>query len=151
MSSESPTITYTEPSLPSLLTLVAFLYLLQVSRFTANKLFSAGLLGEIALGIVFGSPLAGILDRSWEQTFMFVGYWGLILIVFEGVYFSPTSYKRRSRNLMTLISYGYTRWSGLQPTIIHPCTSPRHRDCVDRSPSSNRVFICYPLGSVWVF
>lgn len=39
---------------------------------------------QIAVGIVFGSPLAGILDNVWEQTFLSLGYIGLLVIVFEG-------------------------------------------------------------------
>lgn len=77
-------IIYAEPKLPQLLTLASFLYLLQVSRYIADTILSAGLLGEVALGIIYGSPLAGILDVSWETTWLVVGYWGLVLIVFEG-------------------------------------------------------------------
>jgi Kef-type K+ transport system membrane component KefB len=43
------------------------------------------LLGEIAVGIIYGSPLAGILEHVWEETFLTLGYLGLLLIVFEGV------------------------------------------------------------------
>jgi hypothetical protein len=64
--------------------LTSLFYLLQVFRHVADWLFSAGLLGEIAVGIVLGSPLAGILDAAWEATFMVVGYLGLVLIVFQG-------------------------------------------------------------------
>jgi hypothetical protein len=79
-----PVIKYHEPSASTLLTLASFLYLLQIFRDVADRLCSAGLLGEIALGMIFGRPLAGILDDAWEETFMFLGYLGLILIVFEG-------------------------------------------------------------------
>lgn len=77
-------VTYTEPTLPNLLALASFLYLLQVFRYVADAIVSAGLLGEIALGIIYGSPLAGILDKSWEEAWLVMGYWGLVLIVFEG-------------------------------------------------------------------
>ncbi|GAA5855007.1 hypothetical protein JCM8547_002342 [Rhodosporidiobolus lusitaniae] len=77
------TISYHEPALPALLTLIALLYLLQVARGLANRLLGAGLLGEIAVGVVFG-PCAKILDVEWERTFVAVGYIGLVLIVFEG-------------------------------------------------------------------
>ena len=78
-------ITYEEPSLPSLLTFASFLYLLQVSRHFADSILSAGFLGEIALGIVYGSPLTGVLELACEETWLTVGYWGLVLIVFEGM------------------------------------------------------------------
>jgi hypothetical protein len=82
---ELDVLNYHEPSAIALLTLTSFIYLLQVFRDLADKICSAGLLGEIALGIIFGKPLADILDRAWEETFMDLGYLGLVLIVFEGV------------------------------------------------------------------
>lgn len=77
----SSQVTYHEPSLPHLLTLVSFLYLLQVFRTAADKVLGAGLLGEIGVGVVFG-PVAGIMDMDWETTFVAVGYIGLVIIVF---------------------------------------------------------------------
>ncbi|GAA5896944.1 cation:proton antiporter [Sporobolomyces salmoneus] len=76
-------ISYHEPSLPSLLTLLSFLYLLNIFRSIASYLLNAGLLGEIAIGIIYG-PVAKILPLEWEQTFLVLGYIGLVLIVFEG-------------------------------------------------------------------
>lgn len=92
MAPPGTTVVYEEPTLPVLLTLSSFLYLLQVSRYIADYLLSAGLLGEIALGIIYGSPLSGILDHSWEETWLVVGYWGLVLIVFEGSWHFTTFY-----------------------------------------------------------
>lgn len=74
-------INYHEPALPQLLTLISFLYLLQVFRTAADKVLGAGLLGEIGVGVVFG-PVAGILEVDWETTFVAVGYIGLVVIVF---------------------------------------------------------------------
>nr|CRX78930.1 hypothetical protein ls5930a1_00009 [Leucosporidium scottii] len=82
-------VTYHEPSLPHLLTLISFLYLLQVFRAVADRILGAGLLGEIGVGVVFG-PVAGILEVDWETTFVAVGYIGLVIIVFEGgLHLSP--------------------------------------------------------------
>ncbi|KAI5477045.1 solute:hydrogen antiporter [Pseudohyphozyma bogoriensis] len=74
---------YHEPSWVTLTVLVSFLYLLQVARTIANHTLGAGLLGEIAVGIVYG-PVAGILPEEWRDTLLVLGYIGLILIVFEG-------------------------------------------------------------------
>lgn len=75
------TIPYHEPSLPSLLTLISFLYFLQVARNICDAVLGAGLLGEIAIGTIYG-PIAKILNIEWQETFLAVGYIGLILIVF---------------------------------------------------------------------
>ncbi|KAK4053402.1 hypothetical protein OIV83_001567 [Microbotryomycetes sp. JL201] len=75
--------TYHEPAPPQLLTLLAFLYLLQVARNAADWAIGAGLVGECTVGVVFG-PLTGILQSDWQETFIAIGYIGLVLIVFEG-------------------------------------------------------------------
>lgn len=77
-------ITYEEPSAVTLLILLGFYFCLQLGRIIADYVLSAGLLGEIAVGIIFGGPLAGILPVEWEETWLVIGYLGLILIVFEG-------------------------------------------------------------------
>lgn len=44
----------------------------------------AGIIGQIAVGIIYGKPLADILTAEWQKTFLSLGYVGLILIIFEG-------------------------------------------------------------------
>ncbi|GAA5935301.1 hypothetical protein JCM3775_007265 [Rhodotorula graminis] len=77
------TLLYHEPGFVDLAIVVSFLYLAQVARNLANRLVGAGLLGEVAVGIVYG-PVAKLLDVAWMQTFLVIGYIGLVLIVFEG-------------------------------------------------------------------
>lgn len=36
------------------------------------------------VGIIYGVPLANILEHNWQETFLSLGYIGLILIIFEG-------------------------------------------------------------------
>lgn len=48
------------------------------------KVIHAGIIGQIAVGIIYGKPLADILEMDWQKTFLAVGYVGLILIIFEG-------------------------------------------------------------------
>ncbi|GAA5947045.1 hypothetical protein JCM3765_002129 [Sporobolomyces pararoseus] len=79
----SGTVSYHEPSLPSLLTLISFIYFLNIARNVADYLLGAGLLGQVAIGVIYG-PVAKILPTESEQTFLALGYLGLILIVFEG-------------------------------------------------------------------
>lgn len=47
-------VTYHEPTLPQLLTLIAFFYLLQVARAVCDAVFGAGLLGESKLKLDSG-------------------------------------------------------------------------------------------------
>ncbi|KAI0637600.1 hypothetical protein C8Q77DRAFT_1214666 [Trametes polyzona] len=75
---------YEEPTLIHLLTFSSFLYLLNIIRVAADFLVHGGIVAEITLGIIFGSPLAGILHIDWEATFTVFGYIGLVLVVFEG-------------------------------------------------------------------
>lgn len=87
MASDSIMTTYEEPTMVQerpLLVLLGFYYCLQLARIIADYVLSAGLLGEIAVGIIFGGPLAGILPHEWEETWLTVGYLGLVLIVFSG-------------------------------------------------------------------
>lgn len=75
---------YEEPSLIRLLVFSSFLYLLNFARITADSLLHGGIVAEIALGTIYGSPLAALLPTAWEETFTVLGYLGLILVVFEG-------------------------------------------------------------------
>ncbi len=75
---------YIPPRVASILTLGSYLFLLNVFDFFAQWVLSAGLLGQILVGIVFGSSLAGWLSLEWQGAFVDLGYVGLLLIVFEG-------------------------------------------------------------------
>lgn len=75
---------YHEPSTATALILVSFLYLLNVFGWLAQVLLSCGLLGQILLGIIYGTPLAGILPQLLEESLVGIGYVGLLLIIFEG-------------------------------------------------------------------
>ncbi|WWD16245.1 hypothetical protein CI109_100671 [Kwoniella shandongensis] len=76
--------TYHEPSPTSLLILTSWLYLLNLFGWLSQYILSAQLLGQILIGIIYGTPLAGWLDESWEEAFVVLGYVGLLLLVFEG-------------------------------------------------------------------
>ncbi|KAM0755710.1 hypothetical protein T439DRAFT_320422 [Meredithblackwellia eburnea MCA 4105] len=82
MSSEIINIQYEEPTLVDIVTLLALLTLLQLARWSTQKLFNAGLLGQITIGIIFG-PLAHWLVTQSQQTILVLGYVALVLIVFQ--------------------------------------------------------------------
>ncbi|KAG8916990.1 Hsp70 ATPase ssc1 [Tulasnella sp. 417] len=75
---------YHEPALPEILVASSYLYLLNVAGWLVEKTCHAGLVGNIVIGIIYGTPLSGILQPVWEATLWLLGYIGLILIVFEG-------------------------------------------------------------------
>lgn len=78
---------YEHPSTLHLLILLSLLYLLNVVGMVADHLFYGGVIAQICLGMIYGTPLASILPQSWETTFTALGYIGLIGIIFEGLFF----------------------------------------------------------------
>jgi Kef-type K+ transport system membrane component KefB len=75
---------YEEPTTVQLLTLASFLVLLPTFQRVFQRVFYAGLLGPLVLGIIYGIPLTNILLRAWQEAFLALGYVGLILLIFEG-------------------------------------------------------------------
>lgn len=75
---------YHEPDIISVLTLISFFVLLTVAEWLSNKIFRAGLIGQIIVGLIYGVPIANILALEWQEAFLALGYIGLILIIFEG-------------------------------------------------------------------
>lgn len=77
--------TYTEPSLLTILAVSGLLVLLNIVSFVINRLCYAGLVAQIILGALWGSPLGGFLDSTTTETAMQqLGYVGLLLLVAEG-------------------------------------------------------------------
>lgn len=68
----------------SILTLISFFFFLAIAEWISDKIISAGLIGQIIVGLIYGSPIGNILAVDWQETFLALGYIGLILIIFEG-------------------------------------------------------------------
>ncbi|KAI0084196.1 hypothetical protein BDY19DRAFT_1096590 [Irpex rosettiformis] len=83
-SASSESLSYSQPPATDLLVLLSFLFLLNVVKVAANYVLNAGIIAEIILGAVYGTPLSAILPQSWEVSFTALGYLGLIGLVFEG-------------------------------------------------------------------
>lgn len=75
---------YHEPDIISILVLISFLLFLSCLGWVFNRLIRASLIGQILLGILYGAPVGNILESEWQETFLALGYIGLILIIFEG-------------------------------------------------------------------
>ncbi|KAI4670372.1 uncharacterized protein J4E79_000653 [Alternaria viburni] len=80
----APFLQYHEPEIVEILILVSFFTFLWLSEYVSAKVIRAGIIGPIAVGIIYGEPLANILEHDWAETFLCLGYIGLILIIFEG-------------------------------------------------------------------
>ncbi|CEL09677.1 Putative Na /H exchanger family protein [Aspergillus calidoustus] len=77
-------VQYHEPSIVQILVIISFFFFLSLAEWLSAKVIRAGIIGQIAVGIIYGKPLADILELEWQHTFIALGYVGLILIIFEG-------------------------------------------------------------------
>ncbi|KGO39524.1 Cation/H+ exchanger [Penicillium expansum] len=75
---------YHEPGTVDILIVISFFFFLSLAKWVSAKIIQAGIIGQIAVGIIYGVPLANILKHHWQETFVTLGYVGLILIIFEG-------------------------------------------------------------------
>lgn len=75
---------YHEPGIQTILVLVSFLLLLNVINAALDKVLYCGLLGQVLIGIAWGTPGAKWLSTEVEEVIVQLGYLGLILLVYEG-------------------------------------------------------------------
>ncbi|KAK9385065.1 Sodium/hydrogen exchanger family-domain-containing protein [Lipomyces mesembrius] len=75
---------YHEPDILTILTQSSFLFLMNVVNHVLDNLVYCGLLGQVFIGVAWGSPGAGWLGTKVEETIVQLGYLGLILLVYEG-------------------------------------------------------------------
>lgn len=75
---------YEEPGIVTIMIQASFLLFLNVANFVLNRLVYCGLLGQIFIGIGYGTPGAHWLPLEAEHVITQLGYLGLILIVYEG-------------------------------------------------------------------
>ena len=68
-----------------ILVIISFFFILSLAEWISARVIQAGIIGNIAVGIIYGVPLANILEMDWQKTFLSLGYIGLILIIFEGL------------------------------------------------------------------
>ncbi|KAH6622182.1 Sodium/hydrogen exchanger family-domain-containing protein [Boeremia exigua] len=89
---------YHEPGIETLLILVSFLLLLNVVNAALDRLLYCGLLGQVLIGIAWGTPGAKWLPTEVEEVIVQLGYLGLILLVYEGGL--HTSFQSLKANLL---------------------------------------------------
>jgi hypothetical protein len=87
----SPTfLPYHEPSIIQILTLTSLLLLLNVINRIFDHLLFCGLLGQVFIGVAYGTPGAKLLSEELENVIVQLGYLGLVLLVYEGMIFYPS-------------------------------------------------------------
>ncbi|KAJ5925186.1 hypothetical protein N7454_007825 [Penicillium verhagenii] len=97
---------YAEPTTTTLLSWTGFLLSLNLIDFTLDKIIYCGLIGQLFIGILWGTPGAKWLDTETETVIQQVGYLGLILLVYEGGL--STSIKSVKANLLLSICVAVT-------------------------------------------
>lgn len=77
---------YHEPSIVNILKYSSFLLLLNGVNYILDKAIYCGLLGQVLLGVVWGMPVTKWLDVEAERVIVQLGYLGLLLLVYEGLF-----------------------------------------------------------------
>ena len=85
-------LAYHEPDVVTILTQASFLLLLNAGNFVLDRLVFCGLLGQIFLGVAWGTPGAKCLSSEAEHVIVQLGYLGLLLIVYKGTCLSVTKH-----------------------------------------------------------
>jgi len=75
---------YHEPSITTILIYTSFLLVLNIIDWAIDSVLHCGLVGQILVGVAWGTPGGKLLSREAEETIVQLGYLGLILIVYEG-------------------------------------------------------------------
>ena len=75
---------YQDPPIKTILVLSSFLLLLNAINHVLDRHIYCGLIGQVLIGIAFGTPGTKWLARGTEQVIVQLGYLGLILVVYEG-------------------------------------------------------------------
>lgn len=75
---------FEEPDAITLLIYSSFLLFLNGLNYILNRFIFCGLVGQILLGVCYGVPGTNWLSKHSQETFMELGYIGLILMVYQG-------------------------------------------------------------------
>lgn len=75
---------YQVPGIVTILIQASLLLALNVVNALFDRLIFCGLLGQVFIGVAWGTPGAKWLDEDIENVLVQLGYLGLILLVYEG-------------------------------------------------------------------
>ena len=85
VSESAASLPYHEPGIVTILVLTSFLLLLNIINAVLDRVLYCGLLGQVLIGIAWGTPGAKWLSTEVEEVIVQLGYLGLILLVYEGL------------------------------------------------------------------
>lgn len=80
---------YHEPGIEDILILSSLLLALNLINSALDRTLYCGLVGQVLIGVAWGTPGGRWLSSSLEDAIVQLGYLGLIMIVFEGMYITP--------------------------------------------------------------
>lgn len=84
MAESAASLPYHEPSITQILVLASFFLALNVINSILDKTLYCGLVGQVLVGIAWGTPGGKWLSPALEDAVVQIGYLGLIMIVFDG-------------------------------------------------------------------
>ncbi|KAL9079915.1 MAG: hypothetical protein Q9157_001254 [Trypethelium eluteriae] len=102
----STSLPYVEPDIITILVLSSFLLFANVLNYCLDKLLYCDLIGQVLLGVAWGTPGSKWLSETAEATIIELGYLGLILLVFDGGL--STSFSALKANLLLSICVALT-------------------------------------------
>ncbi|QKX55255.1 uncharacterized protein TRUGW13939_02347 [Talaromyces rugulosus] len=106
MADSQAALAYEEPSIAIILNLAGLLLALNLLNSFLDKFLYCGLIGQLFIGILWGTPGAQWLDRETETVIQQLGYLGLIMLVYEGGL--STSIKSLRANIHISLSVALT-------------------------------------------
>ncbi|KFY02390.1 hypothetical protein V490_00524 [Pseudogymnoascus sp. VKM F-3557] len=97
---------YHEPGIVTILIQTSLLLILNVVNSIFDKLIFCGLLGQVFIGVAWGTPGAKWLGQGVEDVIVQLGYLGLILLVYEGGL--DTNFRSLKANLSLSVAVAVT-------------------------------------------
>lgn len=79
---------YHEPGIATVLTQGGLLLALNLVNAVLDRIIYCGLIGQLLVGMAWGVPGANWLDMNVQQSIQQLGYIGLLLLVYEGLFLS---------------------------------------------------------------
>jgi hypothetical protein len=83
---DEASLSYHEPSIIPILVHTSFLLLLNVIATALDQVLYCGLLGQVLVGTAWSVPGAKLLADGVQAAVVQLGYLGLLLLVYEGLF-----------------------------------------------------------------